>query len=69
MLLYKNGRIYTIQRIFGETRHEHIERCWFMVNGCASEGESIAWSARQSKQCSYGAHDIILSEKQKNLTK
>lgn len=68
MLLYKNGRIYNIQKRYGETRHEFLLRCWYFANTEASEAEAIAWASKKSKGCSYGSLDEILVEKQKNFT-
>lgn len=69
MLLYKNGKIYELERLLGETRHEFLERCWYLVNGSTTQNEAIAWSSKMTKGCSYGIYDDILLEKAKNFTK
>ncbi len=69
MLLYKNGRIYDLQKKSGETRHEFLLRCWYLVNSGASEAEALAWSAKMSKNCSFGQLDSLLEEKQKSFTR
>jgi hypothetical protein len=69
MLLYKNGRIYEIERRLGESRHEFMLRCWYLVNGETTSSEAIAWSSKQTKNCSYGILDDILIEKAKHFTK
>ena len=69
MLLYKNGRIYEIERRLGESRHQFLLRCWFTVNTASTKEEAMAWFAKNYKGCSYGKLDLILDEKTKNFTK
>ena len=68
MLLYKNGRIYEIEKKLGETRHEFMMRCWFMVNAASTESDALAWISKNYKGCSYGDLNRILDEKSKELT-
>lgn len=69
MLLYKNGRIYEMKKQIGETRHEFMKRCWFLINADATPAEALAWAARESKGCSYGSLDEELIEAAKKFTK
>lgn len=68
MIIYKNGRIYEIEKVKGETRYEFILRSWYLVNSESTQAESLTWSSWKQKLCSYGIIDDSLVEMTKNYT-
>ena len=53
MILYKNGKIYNIQRESYESRSCFLQRCWLIVNADMTVADSLIWSFKQYKNCSY----------------